>query len=402
MNNLYPTGSPTRACNDYLDGHVDPRSRLLPGACSPFRVSGYAGLVLAVFLSMSLVTYTGISPRVMVGISLAAVSTFFGLAMLTKLITGEERLVYYRHEIVVIAVVATLLWLWRQPVLPYLDATILGVGVFLACGRLGCLMVGCCHGVPHRWGVCYGDEHARAGFTPYYVGVRLFPIQAIESAWVLGIVVAGSVLVLGGYPPGTALAWYVVAYGLGRFGFEFMRGDPERSYLWGFSEAQWTSLLLMLLVVCAEVSGLLEPQSWHTGATAALAATMIAVATRRRFRGTFRCQVLHPGHVREVAGALGSLSGCETREMLASGGGAPSPHVRILSTSLGVQISAGRIGDATDGVYHYALSRRNGVLLEEDARRLAALVIQIKHPSASEELVEGNRGVFHLLVESDS
>ena len=39
------------------------------------------------------------------------------------------------------------------PVLPYLDLTCLGLGIFLVCGRQGCLMVGCCHGKPCGWGI---------------------------------------------------------------------------------------------------------------------------------------------------------------------------------------------------------------------------------------------------------
>jgi hypothetical protein len=156
-------------------------------------------------------------------------------------------------------------------------------------------------------------------------------------------------------------------------------------------------LVLILLVVWAEMWDLLDPQMWHTWATVVLAATMIAVTAVRRFRGTSRYELLHPGHVREVAGALGFFT--VARENAAPDGGISSPHVRIRSTSLGVQISAGRINAATGSLYHYALSRRNGPLLEQDARRLASLVLQLRHPSGSERLIEGEHGVFHLLVD---
>jgi Prolipoprotein diacylglyceryl transferase len=370
--------------NSRLDKLAHPEIRILQRPRFAFRVCGYTGLALAVLLAMILVTRVGLSAWVMAGVVLAAVSAFFGLAMFTKLLTGQERLIYYHHEIAVLVVAGALLWLLHQPILPYLDVTILGVGVFLICGRLGCLMAGCCHGVPHRWGVRYGAEHA--GFTPYYVGVRLFPIQAVESVWVLGLVVVGSVLVLDGRP-GTALVWYVVAYGLGRFGFEFVRGDPERPYLWGFSEAQWTSVLLALVVVWAETSGLLPLQTWHLGAVAGLVAVVIAVAATRRLRRTSQHQLLHPRHVREVAEAVESLS-----NPVSSG-------VGIRSTSLGIQISARRTTTTTSGsLYHYAFSWRDRSLLKEDARRLVSLVLQLKHPSGANEFVEGNRGVFHLLV----
>jgi Prolipoprotein diacylglyceryl transferase len=342
-----------------------------------------------------------LSAWVMAGVVLAAVSAFFGLAMFTKLLTGQERLIYYHHEIAVMVAAGALLWLLHQPMLPYLDVTLLGVGVFLACGRLGCLMVGCCHGVPHRWGVRYGAEHARAGFTPYYAGVRLFPVQAVESVWVFGLVVVGSVLVLEGRPPGSALAWYVVAYGLGRFGFEFVRGDPERPYLRGFSEAQWTSVLLVLVVVWAETSGLLPLQTWHLGAAAGLVVAVIAVAATRRLRGTSRHQLLHPRHVREIAEAVESLSGPATHETVPTDQDSVSSGVGIRCTSLGVRISARCIATTSGSLYHYAFSWRDRTLLEEDARRLASLVLQLRHHSGSNEFVEGNRGVFHLLVTAD-
>jgi prolipoprotein diacylglyceryltransferase len=56
---------------------------------------------------------------------------------------------------VVMLVAAAFLWLLHEhePIIPYLDVTILVIGIFLVCGRIGCLMVGCCHGKPHRWGV---------------------------------------------------------------------------------------------------------------------------------------------------------------------------------------------------------------------------------------------------------
>ena len=45
-----------------------------------------------------------------------------------------------------------------------------------------------------------------AGFSPYYAMTRFLPIQLIESFWVGAIVAVGCLLVLRGYPPGTALS----------------------------------------------------------------------------------------------------------------------------------------------------------------------------------------------------
>ena len=49
----------------------------------------------------------------------------------TKIIIGEERLIYYHHEIAIVLAVTMVLWLLDQPILPYLDITILRIGTFL-------------------------------------------------------------------------------------------------------------------------------------------------------------------------------------------------------------------------------------------------------------------------------
>jgi len=353
---------------------------------------------------MTLTLHLELSPFVTAVIILASVLTFLGVVMATKIITGEEQIVYYHHEIAVMIVAALVLQLLRQPGLPYLDVTILCIGVFLACGRVGCLMGGCCHGRPHRWGVCYRREHAEAGFTPYYVGVRLFPIQAVESLWVLSVVVAGVSFVLSGYPQGTALAWYVVTYGLGRFYFEFVRGDAERPYYVGFSQGQWISLLLICFVASAEWIGLLPLHVWHIGATVCLAVTMIAVALRRRFQRPPTHRLLNPRHVKEVAEAVELIS-APANEATAIGDWTVLPgrnpttaDIRIGCTSLGIQISAGRMRTATGDMQHFALSSERGRMTEETARVLAGLIVQLKRAAGSSEFVKGKKDVFHVLI----
>ncbi len=255
---------------------------------SVFRYCGYIGLITAVIVIIALAPRLRLSTMVAFGALSVAVMTFLCLAMLTKIITGEERLIYYHHQIAILSVVAILLKLLRQPVLPYLDITILGIGAFLFSGRIGCLMVGCCHGKPHHWGVCYSEEHREAGFTPYLVGVRLFPVQMLESLFVLFVVIIGAAMVLGASSrPGEALAWYVIIYGAARFFFEFLRGDPDRPYFAGFSEAQWTSLILMSLVALSEFSGKLPSNPWHAGVVLVVPLTMLALFIKRKLNNLF-------------------------------------------------------------------------------------------------------------------
>lgn len=386
--------------NHHLDRMIHPEVRALGRSWAAFRICGYAGLAVAVLLAMTLVVRSGLSPWVMGGIIVAAVATFLVLSMVTKVITGEESLTYYHHEIAILLVATLLLWLLGQPVLSYLDPTILGVGAFMACGRLGCLMAGCCHGRVHSWGVRYRDEHAVAGFSPCYVGVRLFPVQAVESLYAFVIVVVGIGVVLGGRPPGEALAWYVVSYGVGRFFLEFLRGDASRHYVWGFSEAQWTSLLLISVLVWEELSGNLSFHAWHVGAFACLALVMISVALTRRLKRTITHRLLHPRHVREVAEAVRIDSRSATEQRDGSGESTAYPEVHVSNTSLGIWISVGRIGTGEGCVDHYTLSCRHGAMSDDTARSLARLILQLRHLPASGDLVKGSQGVFHLLMPS--
>jgi hypothetical protein len=384
--------------NTCLDRMAWPEVRIFHRPRSAFRVCGYTGLVLAVLLAMTLVVHRGLAPWVMAAVVLVAVLTFFGLALITKIVVGEERLVYYHHEIAVMVMAAILLGLLRRPMLAYLDATILGIGLFLTFGRVGCLTVGCCHGRPCRWGVRYREEHAAAGLAHYYVGVRLFPIQAVESLWVFGTVVAGSALVVRGHPPGEALAWYVVTYNLGRFCFEFARGDPDRPYFGGFSEAQWWSLLLTGVVVGAELAGDLPYHPWHAGVAAGLVLAMATVTLARRLRGAVAHRLLHPHHVREVADVLECLAGPAAEKAPPATAVALGSEVPMGRTSLGVLLSQGAIHEPSGPVHLYAFSYQDGSMTEEVARTLAGLVLQLRHPSCRSELLTGSRGVFHLLV----
>ena len=380
-----------------LDRVVRPKVHGPGKSWSAYQVCGCVGLGLAILQSMILATRSGLAPWVVLAIVVCAVLTFFAVIVVTKIITGEEQIIYFHHEIAVMLATAGLLWLLGQPILPYLDVTILGIGGFLACGRIGCLMVGCCHGRPYRWGVRYRPDHAEAGFAPYLVGVRLFPIQLVESLHVLWIVVMG-IFVFSRRSPGEALAWYVITYDIGRFCFEFMRGDTGRPYLYGFSEAQWISLFLMLGALGAELSGLLIFHAWHAAATACMVSVMIATAARRQLRGEAKYRLFHPRHIKEVAEAVGLFSSLASRPTGFSERAIAAEDVRIAHTSVGVKISASRIEDGSGLIDHFAISHQSDVMSEKIARVLGRLVLQLGHYSGPSRIVSQKAGIYHFLI----
>jgi prolipoprotein diacylglyceryltransferase len=72
----------------------------------------------------------------------------------------------------------------------------------------------------------------------------------------IGCYAGGCLFVLQGRPTGEALAWYVIAYGLGRFCIEFVQGDLTLPYILGFSEGQWISVFLIGVLWRAELNGI--------------------------------------------------------------------------------------------------------------------------------------------------
>jgi len=371
--------------NHTLDRLARPTIRIGGRTLPSFQLCGYAGLVLAVLLTQALALASGRSSWVMVAVTLAAAATFLALAMLTKIVLGQERLVSYHHEIAVLLVAAVLIRLLGQPVLAYLDLTVLGVGAFLVCGRIGCLLASCCHGRPSRWGVRYGHEHARLGLDGPLVGARLFPTQPVESGLVLGVVAVGSVMVLRGLPAGSALAWYVVVYGLGRFGLEFVRGDVGRPYHGGFSQAQWISLGLTVAVAGAELAGWLPLRTWQLLAATGLALAMagIAVGRRRAARGSLpRHRLVDARHLLELAGTLDRL-----------GRAVGTPEIQVAETAAGLRVSRGRLPAGL----HYTVSCEQGID-RQGAKTLASLIVQLEHPDHAYELRQGGAGSYHVLI----
>ena len=248
---------------------------------SPFHIWSAAGLVLAIAIALSFTVHAGLSSALvllLVAINLVAA---FVLGLTVKVVTGIERHTHYHYEIAIAVVTIATLKSLGQPIVPYLDAMAAGKGLLLASGRLGCFMVGCCHGRPFPFGVCYGPAQTRR-----YAGVRLFPVQLVES--LLGVVLTTlcAYLLLRGARPGTALATYVIGYGTARFLIELLRGDPQRPYFRSYSEAQWIALLLMSFVVVLEYISVLPLHMSHVMLVTGVVAAMLTIAITRRVRQT--------------------------------------------------------------------------------------------------------------------
>lgn len=366
-------------------------------AVPTFRLCLAAGLTMGVALACALTAYRGLDVGVMTAVASAALLTFFALAMLTKIVTGVENMVHYHCVLAAISAAAITAWLLRQPILPYLDATILGIGVLAVCGRIGCLMAGCCHGRPHAWGVCYRDEHAAIGFPEYLVGVPLFPIQLVESLCALAIVAGGVVLILSGAAPGIALAWYVILYNVARFCIEFARGDLERSYRLNLSEAQWTALVLSGALVCAELLGAIPFQLWHSVVAVGLWVFASSAVIRGSRAANAETQWEQLPHLHELAKAV-RVASRKAAHIAAPENNGYDSEIHVTKTRLGIQLSSSQIALPGGEINQFTFSLPGSKLSSDAAQKLAALIKQLTHSFGTGTLVETERGIFHLVL----
>ena len=358
---------------------VSVAGRRVPG----FQLWGLVGLGAAVSLSALVVEQRGLSLGVMATIDVVAVLTFLALALLTKVATGVERLTYYHHEIAVIVVTAIGLHLAGRPVAAYLDPTVLGVGAFLVFGRIGCFTAGCCHGRPARRGVRYGPAHAAEGFPRYLVGVPLAPVPLLEAGWVALVVAAATVACLRGSAEGVAFAGYVVAYDAGRYGLEFLRGDPDRPYRAGFSANQWVSLGLSSLLAVAELAGRLPFVTWHLAVTGGLVAVTAGLAIVRLLDPDHRAKALAtPAHLQELARAIDR---CAAR-----------PELSIERTSLGVRLSVATAEHDGTPVRAITVSADGG--LAEAAVATLERALQLVTRAPTTRLTPTATGSWHFLT----
>jgi phosphatidylglycerol:prolipoprotein diacylglycerol transferase len=103
----------------------------------------------------------------------------------------------------------------------------------IAVGRVGCVLAGCCRGVP-------GDYPAAFVYSD---GVARFPAQASELVFQLAAFAACWVAFRRGLLRGRVFAAYMIGYGLFRFAIEGVRETPK--LLSGLSVYQVLSLTLV-------------------------------------------------------------------------------------------------------------------------------------------------------------
>jgi hypothetical protein len=394
-----------RRFNSLLDGIVQPKTFLAGRTWNTYNVCIFIGFVIGTTAIFALSSQGHVSLPVMAALVVMLAMMPLALFKSTKILGPSDpaypllnwaKSVVYHLQIVALIWTATFLWIMREPVLAYLDILVVGAIICQVFLKIGCLMAGCCHGQPHAWGVCYGRKYAETGYPYFLEEVRLFPIQLTEALWLFLLAAGAIAIILQGYPPGENVSWYIVGYGAGRFFFEFLRADQGRVFIRGFSEAQWTAVLLTAVVIGLECAGVLSFHWWHAGVLLIMVSVIVTLSFLKRLHRITLQQLLHPDHIKEVYQTVDWI--LLQAHLLRVKASRTNEDFLCGITSLGIEIALQEAPPEIGPAVQYRLSHKEGALKKGAAEILARLIVRLKHAPGKHTMVENGQGVYQLAV----
>lgn len=123
----------------------------------------------------------------------------------------------------------------------FTDIAAPAVPLFHCFGRIGCFFGGCCYGVECEFGITFHNSMLEEAN-----GVSRFPIQLVEAAFNLCLFLLLNYLLSKNKAKGKLFCVYLLCYAPARFGFEFLRGDELRGFLFGLSTSQLISIAIVI------------------------------------------------------------------------------------------------------------------------------------------------------------
>ncbi len=316
-------------------------------------------------------------------IAIVPAFSFLILAFGRKIVTGEESYVLYHQLLFSLLCIVVALVIMGEPVLPYLDLYITCFGVFHFFGRIGCFFAGCCHGRLCAFGVKYGTRY-NSTLPQYLLNRKLFPAQLLEALCIAAVTVFCAALLLREHPPGTAFAWYIMLYASARYAIEFIRGDLDRTFFLTFSEAQWTSALLVAGCIFAEYKGWLPFSAVHVADGIVLFSSAGIVFSLRRFFPEWN--ISNPRHVDELVREIDkSLADNNVYDQL--------PVLR--ETSQGIRFSLSRLGKTEGDGWHCALSSEHPRRREQVLQRSFTMLHRTRFCDCKMQQIGERNGIHH-------
>lgn len=312
---------------------------------------------------------------------------FFVQAFATKIITGHESHVLYRHLLFSLAITAITLAASGENVLLGLDVFTISFGIFHFFGRFGCLFGGCCHGRPSRYGIIYGERYSGTGFPLYLIGRKIYPTQLAESVCIATITLVTAMILHYSGKAGAACCTYLLLYGFARFLLEFLRGDTDRPFAAGFSEAQWTSAAIAAAISVLQWTGIFPFSVWQ--------------------------QVFAATHLLVMAGVYGLMS--KKTEMLLHDPRHTDELVEIVNkgiadntmndqlpvgrtSSQGICITFSTFTNEPKSGYHIAFSANGQARRKERIEETFRIIRELKFPGQEFKMIADRNGVMHYQV----
>ncbi|EAY25841.1 prolipoprotein diacylglyceryl transferase family protein [Microscilla marina] len=351
--------------------------RLLRRTFSVYFILGHTSLALSLIINLYLCYYIGLSYALCVSLYIVALFVFYGLAFVSKALLGYEHYVLLRYSLVVNVVLAIMLWYvtastneyWH-----YLDLFAIALALMIVIGRVGCQTVGCCHGKPCNWKFYTAYGFKNVSEKPL---VRFVPIQLIEACFAFFLCGLGVFYKLINAPAGIFFIAFWSLYAVGRYVFEFYRGDPDRPYWKGFSEAQWVCIGISCFVMVVKWVYAMPLVWWVTSAILVSIHTLIFLHRVIYQKAFYRLS--EPKNLMEF-----SQKALQSRQ---------SKQVKI--TSQQIKISCTELAAEQ---YLYTLSHVDVPLPRRWAKCLFRYLQYTMHPTKQIKMDNYNKGVYHLII----
>lgn len=131
--------------------------------------------------------------------------------------------------------------------LDFSDIIAPAIPMFHFFGRIGCFLGGCCYGIEWEGGITFHNALIEEANN-----VPRFPVQLVEAGFNLILFLALWQLLRKNKLKSHLFSMYLIIYPIGRFCFEFLRGDSYRGFLFGLSTSQIISILIIIAVIIFE------------------------------------------------------------------------------------------------------------------------------------------------------
>lgn len=144
------------------------------------------------------------------------------------------------------ALIAVIIYCWVKKLSFWQIGDVVAPGAVVgqAIGRVGCILNGCCYGLPTDL-PCAVVYTSPDSYAP--VGVAVHPTQFYLLLWNLVVFAVLWQLRRRLKPVGSLVLFYMALYALGDFGIRFLReGEP---FLFGFQQAQIIGLAILVVTV---------------------------------------------------------------------------------------------------------------------------------------------------------